>query len=64
MEQQSTVGLLNIEELAVSVRYVRRLVAERRIPYIKVGHLVRFEPGVVAEWIDDNRIAQLRPGRG
>jgi len=29
------------DELGVSVRYVRRIIAERRIPYVKVGHLVR-----------------------
>jgi len=37
---------LNIEEaaqrLGVSVRYVRRLVDEKRVRYLKVGRLVRF----------------------
>lgn len=65
--QNKTVGLLDIEELAtrlgVSARYVRRLVAERRIAFIKVGHLVRFEPDDVDRWIVENRISQLRPGR-
>jgi excisionase family DNA binding protein len=63
----NTIGLLDIEELAVrlgvSVRYIRRLVAERRIAYVKVGHLVRFERQAVDLWIEDNRISQLRPGR-
>lgn len=39
---------LDISEAAaylnVSDRYVRRLVAERRVPYLKVGRLVRFRP--------------------
>jgi len=40
--------LLTIEQIAdhlgVSVRHVRRLVAERRIPFVKWGHLLRFDP--------------------
>jgi len=45
----------------VSIRYVRRLVAERRIAYIKVGHLLRFDPEVVDEWIDKARVDELTP---
>ena len=48
--------LIDVEELAgqlgVSTRYVRRLVAERRIAYFKVGHLLRFDSEVVKAWID------------
>ena len=43
------------EHLGVNVRHVRRLVAERRIPFIKWGHLIRFDPVKVAEWIDSHR---------
>ncbi len=68
MTQSNAIGLLDIETVAcrlgVSARYIRRLVAERRIAYIKVGHLIRFEPVVVDLWIDQNRISQLRPGAG
>lgn len=31
------------EHLCVSVRFVRRLVAERRIRHVEVGHCVRFD---------------------
>jgi excisionase family DNA binding protein len=48
------------EHLGVNARHVRRLVAERRIPYIKWGHLIRFDPAEIAAWIDDSR---RRPGR-
>ena len=41
------------ERLGVSERFVRRLVFERRIPYVKVGRLVRFDPAAVEQWIDD-----------
>jgi excisionase family DNA binding protein len=39
-------GSLNITE-----RHVRRLVAERRIPFVKVGKFVRFDPAAVTEWL-------------
>lgn len=55
--------LLDIEEVAdhlgVSVRHVRRLVAERRIPFVKWGHLLRFDPNELAAWIDDSRVNRL-----
>lgn len=43
------------ERLGVEVRHVRRLVHERRIPYIKWGHLLRFDPADLDAWIDSNR---------
>ena len=44
------------EHLGVSTRHVRRLVAERRIPFLKWGHLLRFDPVEIATWIDDCRV--------
>jgi excisionase family DNA binding protein len=41
--------------LAVSERHVRRLVTERRIPYVKWGHLLRFDPDEIADWLDTGR---------
>ena len=41
--------------LGVSVRHVRRLVQEGRIPFIKWGHLLRFDPLDIEEWIAGNR---------
>jgi excisionase family DNA binding protein len=41
--------------LGVGERYVRRLVAERQIEFIKVGHYVRFDLKVVGEWVADRR---------
>jgi excisionase family DNA binding protein len=59
-------SLMDIEDVArrlkVRVRYVRRLVAERRIPYVKFGHLLRFEPADIDDWIARARIEDgLRP---
>ena len=47
------------ETLGVSVRYVRRLVAERRIPYVKLGHYIRFDRDELELWIDESRVRQL-----
>ena len=44
------------EWLATSARHVRRLVAERRIPYVKVGHFVRFDRDDIAAWIEDQKV--------
>src|SRR5215207_5350054 len=55
------------DHLGVSVRHIRRLVAERRIPFVKWGNLLRFDPDIVAEWIDRravtpvDRNSRLRP---
>ena len=38
--------------LTVPERMVRRLVAERRIPFVKVGRYVRFRPQDVKDWRD------------
>ncbi|MGH9188309.1 MAG: helix-turn-helix domain-containing protein, partial [Acidimicrobiales bacterium] len=49
--------------LNVSVRYVRRLVAERRVPYIKFGRLLRFDPDEIEGWLDRARIEEALPPR-
>jgi excisionase family DNA binding protein len=41
------------EWLGVGVRHVRRLVTEQRIPYIKWGHLIRFDVSQVGDWLKD-----------
>jgi len=43
--------------LGLKERHVRRLVAERRIPLIKWGHLLRFDPDEIEHWIDEARRA-------
>jgi excisionase family DNA binding protein len=49
------------DALGVDVRHVRRLVHEKRIPYIKWGHLLRFDPAEIRAWIDQNRRHPSRP---
>ncbi len=57
-------GLVDIEwvarRLGVTVRHVRRLVAERRIPLLKWGHLLRFDPAEIDAWVDEARRPQAR----
>jgi excisionase family DNA binding protein len=68
--------LLTLEQLTAALetseRHVRRLVAERRIPYLKVGGRLRFDADEIAGWLDAARrscrrdravVRELRPGR-
>ncbi len=59
--------LLDIHEIAdhlgVSVRHVRRLVAERRIPYVKWGNLLRFDPEQISDWLAQRSVDPLVHGR-
>jgi excisionase family DNA binding protein len=60
------VPLLDTDEVAkvlrVTPRHVRRLVAERRIPFVKVGRFVRFETGELDVWLDQQRVDVSRRG--
>ena len=49
------------DQLGVTVRHIRRLVAERRIPFVKWGHLIRFDPVEISKWIDGFRIEPATP---
>ena len=46
------------ELLGVGTPYVYRLVHERRIPHLKFGHYVRFDPADLHRWLND---AKVRP---
>jgi excisionase family DNA binding protein len=57
----SPTPLLDIEELAqwlgVEQGFVRRLIAERRIPFLKIGKFVRFDRAEITAWIDSRRVS-------
>ena len=38
--------------LGTTRRHVQRLVAERRMPFVKVGRFVRFDPAALDVWLD------------
>lgn len=63
MKQSEQTRLVNaqtlLEELfepnsRPSVRWVRQMQAQRRIPFIKIGHLVRFDLNAVREALQKN----------
>lgn len=53
-------SLLTVEDLAqrlsVDVSFVRHLVHQRRICYVKIGPYVRFDVGDVVRWIAAQRV--------
>lgn len=60
-------GLLDVpaaaKRLGTTERHVRRLVEERRIPFVKLGSVkrarLRFVPGQLDEWIEEHSV---KPG--
>ena len=45
--------------LGVTERHVRRLVAERRVPYLRWGQRIRFDPVEIARWLEAARVEPL-----
>lgn len=48
-------GAMTVEQLAVllniSRQQVYKLVAHSKLPYIRIGASIRFDPGVIQQWI-------------
>jgi excisionase family DNA binding protein len=44
------------DRLGVNVRWVRRKVATRAIPFIKLGHLIRFDLAEIEAWLEEARV--------
>ncbi len=40
--------------LGTTERHIRQLIADRRIPFFKVGRSVRFDPDIIDRWLADN----------
>jgi len=60
--------LLDAAEVASALgttrRHIQRLVTERRIPFVKVGRFVRFDPSELELWLDAQRVNPVpRPPR-
>lgn len=73
-EQRTDDPMMDIDEVAAfintSVRHIRRLVSERRIPHYKVGGKLRFARHETRDWLaslrvpaQDPTIGPIRPGR-
>ena len=62
-ESTTTPPLLDVaslaERLGVTERFVRRLVAERRIPFLKLGKFVRFDPRAIESWLDSATVPEV-----
>ncbi|MEU7313593.1 helix-turn-helix domain-containing protein [Streptomyces sp. NPDC007083] len=51
------------ERLGTGVRFVRRLIQERRIRYVKLGKPVRIPESAVAAYIEQRTIPSLQEAR-
>ena len=47
------------ERLSVTPRFVRTMVSERRIPFLKVGKFVRFDADELELWLEGCRVAAV-----
>jgi excisionase family DNA binding protein len=65
--ERTTNRLLTVEaaaeQMSTSVRFVRRLIAERRIAYVKIGRHVRITEADIAAFIEDGRITPMDASR-
>ncbi|MFI1802970.1 excisionase family DNA-binding protein [Streptomyces californicus] len=51
------------ERLGTTARFPRRLIAERRIAFVKVGSHVRIKESVLAAYIEGNTVQPIRRPR-
>ena len=49
------------DHLDVSPRFIRRLVAQRRVNYLKIGKLVRFDQNDLDAWVQQQRVDARHP---
>ncbi len=47
------------ERMSISPRFIRRLIAERRIEFVKVGRHVRISETALAEFIEAGRVRPM-----
>jgi excisionase family DNA binding protein len=59
----NTGELLNVEEAAdrigMSARYVRRLIAERRIVFYRIGRSIRLDPADLTALVESSRVEPI-----
>lgn len=46
--------------LSLSAPHIRRLVAEKRIPFVRVGRLIRFRPEEIRTWLAGKQIEAVK----
>lgn len=51
------------QHLNVSERFIRRLIEEHRITYIKVGKYIRFDADDLGRWIETRKVQPIQARR-
>lgn len=51
------------ERLGTGVRFIRRLIQERRIRYVKLGKHVRIADSVLTAYVEERTVPSLREAR-
>jgi excisionase family DNA binding protein len=58
--------LIDIAELerrtAIKQATLRKYVVQRKIPFVKIGRLVRFDPAEIDGWIAERKVPVLKGG--
>lgn len=58
MESKMLKKLLDIKEVSeligISPSTIYKMTHKKRIPFVKVGRLVKFEPAKIIEWLERN----------
>jgi hypothetical protein len=63
VDANGLLAALFTEDARPSLRWLRQMQAQRRIPYLKLGHLVRFDIEAVREALADHSTVRHRPPR-
>ena len=61
-------GLLSLKEAArhlnISPHTLYTMVSQRRIPFVKIGRLVKFDPAALERWIKEQTILPMPSKHG
>ena len=64
-QQQFVSRLINVTEaaewLGVTSQTLYKMVSHRRVPYVKVGGALKFDPEKLQEWITANSVMPMPP---
>ena len=52
---------LGVTAVGVTVRWIRRAITQRRVPFVKIGHYVRFIPEELDAFVESCRVAPRGP---
>lgn len=62
-EQVERFELISIQEAALytslSIKTLYAMVSQRRVPYVKVGRLLRFDMGLLNQWLQGQTVMPM-----